>query len=141
MSKFIRYQRDELVWQTRVIDWGKRDWENLKSWVKTQAEKAEMPENADSGWYQTFINVYAAIKDMSWDEALVEYEKWDNSEDNQLCWTNSYTYYDGTEHSYKVYFGEWLREMMQEDVYDADITNEEYADDYEEDIRIVEEDD
>ena len=141
MSKEIRFQRSELVWQTRCIYWNAQDWSNLKSWVKTQAEKAQQPENQDSGWYQSFIVIYDVIKDMCWDDAVKEYEKWDNSEDDQLYWEQQTRYYDGTSHTYKEYFGEWFVECMREDVYDSDIESEDYADDSEEDIEVLDRED
>ena len=141
MSKEIRLQRSELVWQTRCIYWNNKDWDNLKEWVKSQAEKAQQPENQESGWYQSFIKIYDVIKDMSWDDAVREYENWDNSDEDQLYWEDTYKYYDGTSHTYKQYFGDWFLECMREDVYDADIESEDYADDYDEDIEILDAED
>lgn len=136
MSKEIRFQRNELVWQTRIIYWDAEDWDKLKTWVKNQVQKAQKPEYKGGSWYQSFIKVYDVIKDMSWDDAVAEYQKWDNSDKNSLYWEEETTTYNGESYVYKTYFGDWLLEQMREDVYNADIDSEDYADDSEEYIEI-----
>ena len=134
MGKEIRFERTELVWQTRVVTFNKGDWERIKKWVKGYAERAE--QNPKDSWYRTFVSAWEVIKDMSWDEAVEQYRKWRDDEQDAIYWTDHY--YDGSE--YKIYFGEWLTDEMREDVYNADIYNEDYADDSSEDIEILEND-
>lgn len=135
MSKEIRMQRNELVWQSRTVYWKEQDWENLKKWVAGQAETAQQEKHKDSGWYQQFIKINEVIKDMTWDDAVEQYKKWDNSEEDALYWEETYAYNDSI---YKVFFGDWLRDQIREDCYDADIDGEDYADDYDEDVEVLE---
>lgn len=134
MSKEIRMQRNELVWQSRTVCWNENDWNNLKKWVATQAEIAR---EKLGGWYQQFVKINEVIKDMTWDEAVEQYEKWDNGDEDQLYWEETYAYTDET---YKVFFGEWLQDQIREDCYDADIDGEDYADDYDENVEVLDND-
>ena len=132
MGKEIRMQREELVWQTRTVYWKEADWLNLKKWVASQAEIAK--ERPDS-WYKQYIQINEIIKDMSWDDAVEQYKKWDNSEEDALYWEEPSAWDEGN--MYKTYFGDWLQEQIREDCYDADIDGEDYADDYEEYVEVL----
>ena len=135
MGKEIRMQRNELVWQSRVVYWKEEDWNNLKKWVAGQAEKAQ--DRPKDNWYKQYIIVNAIIQNMTWDEAVEEYRKWDENEEDALYWDDHY--YNGN--PYKQYFGDWLLEQIREDCYNADVDNEEYADDSDENIDILGDDD
>jgi len=137
MSKMIKLDRAELVWQTRVNYFGEGDWENLVKWMKGRAEQAKLPENQNSAWYRNQVQEYNIVKDMSWEQALAEYEKWNNEGESEdlLHWICDY----GDGYSYTVYFGEWLRDNVREDNYNSDIIDEEYADDYNEEFSIEDE--
>lgn len=135
MSKEIRMQRNELVWQSRTVYWKERDWDNLKKWVAGHAEKAR--QNPNDGWYKQFIKVNEVIENMTWDEAVEQYKKWENGDDDALYWEETQLYSDGT---YKVYFGDWLKDQIREDCYDADVDGEDYADDYDENVEVLDND-
>ena len=135
MGKEIRMNRNELVWQSRTVTWNESDWANLKKWVAGQAEIAvKKPDN----WYKQYIKINEIIKDMSWDDAVEQYKKWDNSEEDALYWEEQ-SYYD-KDQTFKQYFGDWLQEQIREDCYDADVDGEDYADDSDEYVEVLEDD-
>ena len=133
MGKEIRMQRNELVWQSRTVTWNGSDWNNLKKWVANNAEKAK--QNPNDGWYKTFIIINDVISGMTWEQAVEQYEKWDNNEEDALYWEEP-SYYSEKE-MYKQYFGDWLIEQIREDCYNADVDSEDYADDSDENIDVL----
>lgn len=134
MSKEIRMNRNELVWQSRTVYWKEKDWETLKKWVASQAEIAK--ERPD-GWYKQFIKINEVIENMTWDEAVEQYKKWDNGDEDALYWEETYSYNDTT---YKVFFGDWLKDQIREDCYNADVDSEDYADESDENVEVLEND-
>lgn len=110
MSKKIRLSRDELVWETRCNEFGPAEWENTKAWAKQLREP----------------RLYNIIQNISWDEAFAAWKRYHNSTQT----ANEIIVYE-TEH-YKQTLGDWVNELVREDNYDSDISDTNYADEYEE---------
>ena len=67
---YIKFTSYEQVWQSREVIWREADWKTFKSKLAKRAQQiAEMGN-------EYYIKFYEAIKDMSFDDAMKEYEKW-----------------------------------------------------------------
>lgn len=110
MSKKIRLSRDELVWETRCNEFGPAEWENTKAWAKQLREP----------------RLYNIIQNISWDEAFAAWKRYHNSTQT----ANEIMVYE-SEH-FKQTLGDWVNELVREDNYDSDISDTNYADEYEE---------
>ena len=71
------------------------------------------------------------------EELVADFKKWQNDEEDAIHWTvtNHYAYSD--DYTYEQYLGELVQEWIREDVYDADVTDVNYADDYDEDVEVL----
>ena len=72
MSKSIRMTRSELVWETRVNEFGEQDWKDVLKWLKTFTEKEQT-----TSWGRDHIAIYNAVKDLTWEQVYEDYKKWD----------------------------------------------------------------
>lgn len=117
MSKFIKLERRELVWQWRTNTFGEKEWNELKEYYHNHAI------NMDSDYC---TDVYNKIKDVSWDEAFGAWVRYDRGEE--------------TDHEIKIgnrwygqaTLGDFVADEVREQNYQAEIDCEDYADDYEE---------
>lgn len=149
MSKTIEMTRSELVWETRRNEFGAKDWEDTVAWLKGLAEKQE-----DTSWYRDHRIIYNAVKDLTWDEVYEDFKRWyveGEDAEGLIYWELVYEGWGYDENhnwvkmpendrTYKQYLGDFLREIIQEDNYDADIDDYDYAGDYEEEISFSDED-
>lgn len=146
MSKAIRMTRRELVWETRVNEFDESDWQSTLEWLKSFTEKEPR-----GSWDREHITIYNAVKDLTWEQVVADYEKWDAGDEkaNLISWelvsegwgfdeNNNWTRQPDKDRPYKQYLGEFLHEMIQEDNYNADVEDYDYAGDYDEDVVIIE---
>ncbi len=124
MSKSIQVTRDELVWQTRCVSWDETDYLNLLDWLKSF-------ENKEGNWAKNHYNEYLFLKDYSWDQIAELFNNPSDEEptipyigDNGKIW-------------YTTSITDLIQEYIREDVYCADVTDENYADDYTENWEVI----
>ena len=123
MAKSITLNRHELVWQTRTNTWTEKDYNQLVAYYKGFIGKED-----EGNWTKGNAQKGEFLSQYTWDDVLnywnVDYENEPFIEINNGDW------------SYREYLTEIVREAMREDNYDCDVTDENYADDYEEDFDI-----
>lgn len=134
MELRIELTRSELIWQTRKISWTKNDWENYKAWVKSVVETDHEDDNTNIYYKEIYGPLYEVIKDMSWEDTVKEFKsptieykvhRTNTSRDGSIyTWDYTETLHDA------------IMAAMREDVYEADVCDEEYADDCEEDTNV-----
>ena len=145
MSKSIRMTRRELVWETRVNEFGEEDWKKTVEWLKSFTEK-----EVTTSWGRDHIAIYNAVKDLTWEQVYEDYKKWDNGDKDVISYDlvcegygwnetrDSWVRKPEEDRVYKQYLGEFLHEMIQEDNYDSDVEDYDYADDYDENVDFLE---
>lgn len=121
MSKVVKLTRDELIWETRCNYFGEREWIELQNYYKQVVGR------------QLALNIYETIKDITWDEAFAAFMRYRNKEET----AEEVKVYAGTEYSQTL--GNFLEEIIREDNYSSDIIDTTYADDFQEDW-VIEED-
>ena len=129
MGKTIRMIRDELVWETREVEWNEVDFNRLKKWLAEYAGKEIEPLD---NFARAHALAYEHIKDMTWEELVEDFKKWQDDDENAIHWTVTNHYKFSDDYTYEQYLGELVQEWIREDCYDADITDTNYADDYDE---------
>ena len=142
MSKRVFLSRSELVWETRDVSWDEKEYENYLNWLKGQNDKyKDDSEQNLSYWYRAQRDAYAVLKNMTWDDIVAEIEKDDSCNEDYAPTYIIFKNADGTE-MYRETVIEYIRDAIREDVYDADISGYDYADDYDEtwDIQEYEDD-
>lgn len=129
MELQIELTRSELIWQTRKISWTAHDWKNYKDWIKGVVEKC-----TDTYYKETYRPLYEIIKDMSWKDIVEEFK---NPTIEYTVHRTGKTTDGGTcEWDYTTTLHDAIMEAMREDVFEADISEEEYAGDSYEDTAI-----
>lgn len=137
MGKSIRMQRDELVWETRVSYFEKEDWERIVAWLK-KFDKEDVEVHSWDGHHKA---IYLAVKDLSFEDVMADFEKYENNYQDDDCIYIEFVNksYDTEETwTYQESLHDLVVEWMREDNYDADVSDSQYADDYEEYIDIIE---
>lgn len=119
MAKSITLNRHELVWQTRTNTWTEEDYNKLVDYYKGFIGK----EN-EGNWAKSNAQKGEFLSQYTWDDVLTY---WDALYENE-----PFVEINNGDWSYKEYLTEIVREAMREDNYDCDVTDENYADDYEE---------
>lgn len=138
MAKSIRMQRDELVWETRVGYFTEDDWNKTKEWLKglLNEEGADNPYN----WVGHQVIIYNLVKDLTFEEVLADFEKFEEDYRGDNCikveLTNKRS--DGETWTYTQFLHDLIVEWLREDTYDKEPIHYEYADDYQENVEIVE---
>lgn len=124
MSKTITLTRDELVWQTRCNSWNEEDYKSFVEWLKTFVGK----EN-ESVWSRNRVAEYNIFSRLSWDEIckFVNDDNYEEQEDFRIPY-----YAEDGDIMYRAYPSDVIQDAIREDNYDSDITDEQYADDYQE---------
>lgn len=138
MAKTIKMTRKELVWETREVEWNEVDFNRLKKWLKEFAGKNY---DALDNFARSHLVAYEHIKDMTWEEVFEDFKKWDNGDEDAIHWTFTNYYNSIDDYTYTQYLGDLIQEWIREDCYDADITDVNYADDSEENIKIIDDED
>ena len=128
MERYVRFDRRELVWESREVTWDKNDYANLLGWLEKRA--TEEQEKDDGNTY--FIGLYEVLKTLTWDNIcdIIDYKVDDVEFKYTINWKDEVQTYSIREN---------VLDFIREDVFQADIYDEDYADDYDEDIRVLEE--
>ena len=138
MGKSIRMQRDELVWETRVNYFTENDWNRTKGWLKDYLNQEGA--NDPYSWVGHQVIIYNLIKDLTFKEVLDDFEEFEKDYKGDNCikveLTNKTV--DGTTWTYTQFLHDLIVEWTREDNYDQEPIDYEYADDYQENIEIVE---
>lgn len=137
MAKSIRMQRDELVWETRIGYFTEDDWNKTKKWLKDYANEA----GSDAPyWVAQQVIIYNLVKDLTFEEVLADFEKFEKDYKGDDCikveLTNKRS--DGETYTYTQFLHDLIIEWLRDDVVDKEPIHYEYADDYQENIEIVE---
>ena len=83
MSKSIRMQRDELVWETRVNYFTEDDWNKLKKWLSTFVNQAGA--NQIDTWVGHQVIIYNRIKDLTFDDVLADFKEFEKNYESDKC--------------------------------------------------------
>ena len=138
MGKSICMQRDELVWETRVGYFTEDDWNKTKEWLKglLNEEGANDPYN----WVGHQVIIYNLVKDLTFEDVLADFEKFEEDYKGDNCikveLTNKRS--DGETWTYTQFLHDLIIEWLRDDVNDKEPIHYEYADDYQENVEIVE---
>ena len=137
MSKSIRMQRSELVWETRVNYFTEDDWNKIKEWLSTFVNKAEA--NQIDTWVGHQVIIYNRVKDLTFEEVLADFEEFEKNYESDKCIKVELTNkkYNGETWTDNQFLHDLIIEWMREDNYDSDIVDTQYADDNEEYVEIV----
>ena len=100
---YIKFTSYEQVRQSREVIWKESDWEDYKLQIKQRAEGLENPYPGFD--QQSFIDLYKGIKDIPFDTAIEEYNKWHDEEGG--CLKVHIGYYD-------VCLGEFINDALYE---------------------------
>lgn len=122
MGKTITLTRDELVWQTRRNTWTEEDYKRLLEWLKGFADR----EDQSDSFVRNHAAEYYVLSQYTWDQ-VVNYIKNGIDEEEPRIY---YSYSDGS--GYTESIEQVMIDYIREDNYDADVCDEEYADDYNE---------
>ena len=137
MSKSIRMQRDELVWETRVNYFTEDDWNKIKEWLSTFVNRAEA--NQPDTWIGHQVIIYNRVKDLTFEDVLVDFEEFEKNYESDKCIKVELINkrYNGETWTYNQFLHDLIIEWMREDNYNSDIVDTQYADDNEEYVEIV----
>ena len=136
MGRKIKLTRSELVWQTREITWDETDWEKFVDQLKKWAEL----KDEESYYKQVYGPIYEVAKDLTWEQVLDDLNKRENAEES-ITVKIIRRYNIGTEQefsdTYDEYLADVIKDAMREDCYESSVCDEDYADDYEEDFKVL----
>lgn len=138
MAKSIRIQIDELVWQTRVSYFTENNWNKTKKWLQDFVNE----EGADDpySWVAQQVIIYNLVKDLTFEEVLADFEKFEKDYKGDDCikveLTNKRS--DGETWTYTQFLHDLIVEWLRDDVNDKEPIHYEYADDYQENVEIIE---
>ena len=137
MSKSIRMQRSELVWETRVNYFTESDWDRIKERLGTFVNREEA--NQIDTWVGHQVIIYNRIKDLTFEDVLVDFEEFEKNYESDKCIKVELINkrYNGETWTYNQFLHDLIIEWMREDNYDSDIVDTQYADDNEEYVEIV----
>ena len=137
MSKSIRMQRSELVWETRVNYFTESDWDRIKERLGTFINREEA--NQIDTWVGHQVIIYNRIKDLTFEDVLVDFEEFEKNYESDKCIKVELINkrYNGETWTYNQFLHDLIIEWMREDNYDSDIVDTQYADDNEEYVEIV----
>ena len=137
MAKSIRMQRDELVWETRVGYFTEDDWNKTKKWLQDFVNEAGSDEPY---WVAQQVIIYNLVKDLTFEEVLADFEKFEKDYKGDDCikveLTNKRS--DGETYTYTQFLHDLVIEWLRDDVIDKEPIHYEYADDYQENVEIIE---
>lgn len=129
---YITMVRHELVWQTRTNNWTE---ENFEEYI---ASLEKYSEGSDATWAQELRQKAEFLKQFTWDEVCKYLSKDYKGEMPTITIVREDTY---GEYRFTDNLEEIIVEAMREDNFDSDVDSEEYADDYEEELEVNQEDD
>ena len=137
MSKSIRMQRSELVWETRVNYFTESDWDKTKEWLGTFVNREEA--NQIDTWVGHQVIIYNRIKDLTFEDVLADFEEFEKNYESDKCIKVELVNkrYNGETWTYNQFLHDLIIEWVREDNYDSDIVDAQYADDNEEYVEIV----
>lgn len=125
MGRTIKLSRRELVWEYRDNEWGEETYRDLLTWLKSFEEK-----DLKDTWVKDHINEYNFLSHYTWDQICHYIENFNEDEPR-------ITYYDeNDEVRYSQSISDLIKDYIREDNWNADITDTEYADDYDEDWNV-----
>lgn len=127
--KTITLDRAELVWETRRNTWDATDWDRLLTWMKARVTNPNTP--ADDWFKAHYTETYNHIKDLTWEQAVEQFEKYRNGDEDYIKWTETFGDYSCENCVFDI-----LQEQIREDNYESDVYDCDYADDYEEEYFI-----
>lgn len=139
--KKIVLDRHDLVWESYRTEWNAEDWDR---YVKRLAGRVKTLEGKNDSWTLYHRDLYNLIKDLTWDDVIADFNKFEENYESEDCLYilrhNSLTKEDGSciEWTYKTFLHDIIKEVMQEELYNNGPYNTEYADDYQEDISVEE---
>lgn len=132
MKKSIEIYRSELVWQDRRVSWEESDYQGYLDWLKSFENKQ------DGAWSRNNYELYLFLKEYSWNDVCYWFDHEGDDEEPRFKFHNDL---QDAEYSWTSSLSDIVKDAMREDVYNCEICNEEYADDYNEDWRVSEVDD
>ena len=137
MSKLIRMQRSELVWETRVNYFTEHDWNKIKEWLGTFVNREEA--NQIDTWVGHQVIIYNRIKDLTFEDVLADFEEFEKNYESDECIKVELVNkrYNGETWTYNQFLHDLIVEWIRENNYDSDIVDTQYADDNEEYVEIV----
>lgn len=128
MLSGIRLVRHELVWETRCYDFTQADLDHL-----IREQELCIASNLLTSQYnaQQLLDV---IGNMSLHDIITDFQKWNNGEPSiqvlQRRW--------GGQTSYSEPLGSIIMDYLRDCCSDADVSDNSYADDYEEQLDFIE---
>ena len=126
MGTTVRLSRRELVWEYRDNEWTEVDYQNLLTWLKSFEKK----ETKGDTWVRDHLDEYKFLSHYSWEQVCHYINNFDEEEPR-------ITYYDDNgEKRYSQSISDLVKDYIREENYSADISDAEYADDYDEDWNI-----
>jgi hypothetical protein len=133
--KTIKMTRNELVWETRVAYFDRDAWKRTLDWLKQFADKP-----ADEyTWEGRWALVYNRVKDMTFEDVMADFEAYEdeNNIDNYIVFSFKNKYFDGEECEYEESLHDLIIDWLRDDCIDSEVIECDYADDYEENIKIA----
>ena len=137
MSKSIRMERSELVWETRVNYFTEDDWNKLKKWLSAFVNQEE--SNQTYTWAGHQVIIYNRVKDLTFDDVLADFEEFEKNYESDKCIKVELTNkkYNGETWTCNLFLHDLIVTCLREDNYNSDIVNTEYANDNEEYVEIL----
>lgn len=122
--KTIMLSRAELVWQYRNSRWEQKDYDNLLDYLKTFKDKDDQGDFTKNN-----ARLYDFLSQFTWEQIC----DWcENCHQNEPEFEYENHYYDGQIWRYSETVSEIIKDYIREDNYSADVADEDYADDYNE---------
>ena len=122
--KTIMLSRAELVWQYRNTRWEKQDYDNLLNYLKTFKDKDDQ-----SDFTKNNARLYDFLSQFTWEQICDWCENY-NTDEPQFEYENHY--YDGQIWRHSETVSDIIKDYIREENYSADVVDEDYADDYNE---------
>lgn len=130
MLSGIRLTRRELVWETRCYEFDQAD---LNAFIRSQ-KRCLVTSNSPVSQYnaQQLLDV---ITNMSLQDIIADFQKWDNDEPSiQISQRRNW----GDQATYSEPLAALIMDYLRDCCYDADVSDSNYADDYEEELDFIE---
>lgn len=128
--KTLTLTRQELIWQTREISWNETNYLDYIRWLLS------FKNNEDSSaWSRNNYRLGEWLSQYSWEQVVQSMNEYSMNEYDPDEPVFEF-FHDNGEVLYEGKLSDVIADAMREEVYNSDVIDEQYADDYNDDWQV-----